>query len=174
MNLAHDLLTQEYIEVIHDLEKKNRVARIKDIARARGVTCANVSAAMSNLVRKSLIDHEQYGHVVLTAEGRRLARQLEKRHTAIKKFMSEILGLDEALAESEACKLEHVLSGRSLQAIGNFLQFVDKCPKRDRRTVVLFRSCGLFGDAGDKCELCRTEGDLETEKSRKNGPETNA
>jgi DtxR family transcriptional regulator, Mn-dependent transcriptional regulator len=154
MNITQDLLTQEYIEVIRDLEKKNRVARVKDIARARGVTCANVSVAMSNLAKKELINHEQYGHIVLTASGRRLARNLDKRHMAIKKFLMDVLGLQAELAESEACKLEHVMSPESMHAIGNFLLFVDKCPKRDRKNAVLFRTCGLYSPNESTCQEC--------------------
>ncbi|HNY93033.1 MAG TPA: metal-dependent transcriptional regulator [bacterium] len=161
MDISHDLLTQEYIEVIRDLEKKNRVARIKDIASVRGVTCANVSVAMTNLARKELVVHEQYGHVVLTSAGRRLARNLEKRHLAIRRFMTDVLGLETELAESEACKLEHVMSPLAMQAISRFLLFVERCPKRDRENVVLFRLCGLFGDSAADCSECAQEGNEE-------------
>jgi DtxR family Mn-dependent transcriptional regulator len=157
MDISHDLLTQEYIEVIRDLEKKNRVARVKDIARVRGVSSANVSVAMSNLAKRELIAHEQYGHVVLTAEGRRLARALDKRHLAIRKFMTEVLGLDEELAENEACKLEHVMSPASLQAMSRFLTFIEKCPKRERSNVILFRTCGLFTDQTNSCHQCSVD-----------------
>ncbi len=161
MDISHDLLTQEYIEVIRDLEKKNRVARIKDIASVRGVTCANVSVAMTNLARKELVVHEQYGHVVLTSAGRRLARNLEKRHLAIRRFMTDVLGLETELAESEACKLEHVMSPLAMQAISRFLLFVERCPKRDRENVVLFRMCGLFGDSAATCIKCAQAGNEE-------------
>jgi len=162
MDISHDLLTQEYIEVIRDLEKKNRVARIKDIASVRGVTCANVSVAVNNLARKELVEHEQYGHVVLTSAGRRLARVLEKRHQAIRSFMTDVLGLESDLAESEACKLEHVMSPLAMQAISRFLLFVERCPKRDRDNVVLFRMCGLFGDpAAAGCSACAHVSDEE-------------
>ncbi|HNW58683.1 MAG TPA: metal-dependent transcriptional regulator [bacterium] len=154
MDIIHDQRTQEYIEVIHDLEKQNRVARVKDIARARGVSPANVSIALNHLAKKALILHEQYGHVVLTAEGQRVAQVLEKRHNAIRQFMTHVLGLEESLAESEACTLEHILSPESLQAIGRFLIFIDQCPKRDRSGTILFRACGLFGDAAASCQHC--------------------
>ncbi|HQI50227.1 MAG TPA: metal-dependent transcriptional regulator, partial [bacterium] len=151
MNIEHDHLTQVYIEVIRDLERQNRVARVKDIARIRGVSPANVSSALNNLAKKGLILHEQYGHVVLTAEGRHLAHVLDERHVAIRMFMTDVLGLERNLAESEACTLEHVMSQESLLAIGRFLQFVDRCPKRDRSGVILFRTCGLFGAATAPC-----------------------
>ena len=151
---SHDLLTQEYIEVIRDLEKINRVARVKDIARARGVTCANVSVAMNNLAKKELINHEQYGHIVLTAEGNRLARTLERRHQGIKKFLVGVLMLDADLAETEACKLEHVMSPKSLQAMSDFLLFVEKCPKHDLRIAEQFKNCGLYSGAQCGCRDC--------------------
>ncbi len=157
MEIEHDQLTQVYIEVIRDLERQNRVARVKDIARSRGVSPANVSIALNNLARKGLIVHEQYGHVILTAEGHHVAQVLDERHVAIRQFMTEVLGLEDGLAESEACTLEHVMSPESLAAIGRFLQFIDHCPKRDRRGVILFRTCGLFNSASAPCQQCTAE-----------------
>ncbi len=153
----YDLLTQEYIEVISELEAKNRVARVKDIAEARQVSSSNVSIALNNLAKKDLITHEQYGHVLLTAQGRKLARDLARRHQAIKLFLIQILGIDPQLAEIDACKIEHVMSPASLDALHAFLQFVASCPRKPQRQDVLFTSCSRFNDRGHGCDSCLTD-----------------
>lgn len=128
MELPHDLVTQEYIEVIGELEKENRVARVKDIAVRRGVSRSSVSIALNQLAKKELISHEQYGHVILTQQGRRLANRLEKRHQAVKSFLINILGISEGTAETDACQIEHLMSGETVTALVNFLDFLEGNP----------------------------------------------
>ena len=86
MSTSHDLTTQEYIEVIHDLETEKKVARVKDIADRRGVSKSSVSLVLNQLRKKDLIDHEQYGHVTLSETGLVLAKELERKHSIIKTF----------------------------------------------------------------------------------------
>ena len=106
MSLTHDTTTQEYIEVIRDLENENKVARVKDIADRRGVSRSSVSIILNQLLKKDLIAHEQYGHVSLSQKGRRLANDLERRHQAIKEFLVKVLGVSDENAEKDACKFE--------------------------------------------------------------------
>jgi DtxR family Mn-dependent transcriptional regulator len=153
----YDLLTQEYIEVISELIKRNRVARVKDIAGARQVSSANVSIALTQLAKKELVSHEQYGHVSLTAQGRRLARDLNRRHQAIKQFLIRILGIEPELAEADACKIEHVMSPASLTALSAFLEFESHCPRKPQRHAVLFASCSRYNQHGSGCNVCRDE-----------------
>jgi DtxR family Mn-dependent transcriptional regulator len=130
MDFPHDTVTQEYIEIIADLENENKVARVKDIAERRGVTRSSVSIALSQLAKKELISHEAYGHIALTVKGRRLAQNLTLRHQAVKDLLTDILGLDEAIAELDACKFEHLISVETYSALMRFLYLVRQCPKK--------------------------------------------
>ncbi len=125
MSLPYDTTTQEYIEVIYDLEQKHRVARVTDIAESRGVTKASVSLILGNLQKKELIDRKQYGHITLTKAGRRLGAKLTQRHSAIKDFLHLVIGVPEHIADQDACKLEHILSKESCMAIKDIVKIVD-------------------------------------------------
>jgi DtxR family transcriptional regulator, Mn-dependent transcriptional regulator len=122
MSLLHDLTTQEYIEVIHELEQENKVARVKDIADRRGVTRSSVSLVLNQLKTKELIDHEQYGHVTLSKKGTKLAKTLQRKHDTLKSFFTSILKVPENIANMDACKIEHDISAESLNAMKKMLE----------------------------------------------------
>jgi len=129
MSLPYDTTTQEYIEVIYDLEQENRVARVTDIAQRRGVTKASVSLVLNQLQKKELVDRKQYGHITLTKSGRRLGSTLSKRHQAIKRFLNIIVGVPERIADKDACKLEHILSKESCKAIVKITKAIENQPQ---------------------------------------------
>lgn len=121
-----DTTTQEYVEAIHSLQKKHKVARVKDIAALRGVTMSSVSIAINLLKDKNLIKHEQYGLVELTEQGEELGCLLDQRHQAIKIFLKNVLGVDEKIAEKDACNLEHIVSSETIEKLMKFLKSSEK------------------------------------------------
>ncbi len=165
MELAHGTTTQEYVEVIHELERAKKVARVKDIAERRGVTRSSVSLVLNQLVKKELITHEQYGHVTLTESGQSLANSLERRHRIIKGFLASVLGLPESVAEIDACKLEHHVSDESLAALVRFLSFIENCPHIAQSTMPFFAANCTYVLGADHCKKCtwRKTGNAETE-----------
>ncbi|HNR67439.1 MAG TPA: metal-dependent transcriptional regulator [bacterium] len=154
MNLTHDTTTQEYIELILDIERENRVARVKDIADRRGVSRSSVSIILNHLRQKNLIKHEHYSHVTLTEKGKNLALMLESRHQVLKAFFTNVLGIEETVAEKDACIFEHMISPETLDAISRFLLFIEKCPKVTAQSQILFRQCDKFNDQAVGCDDC--------------------
>jgi len=154
MDFPHDTVTQEYIEIIADLENENKVARVKDIAERRGVTRSSVSIALSQLAKKELISHEAYGHIALTVKGRRLAQNLTLRHQAVKDLLTDILGLDEAIAELAAWKFEHLISVETYSALMRFLYLVRQCPKKHGQFMREVRECARAYSDGTPCVEC--------------------
>jgi DtxR family transcriptional regulator, Mn-dependent transcriptional regulator len=114
---------QEYIELIHSLQKKNPVARIKDIARLRQVASPTVTVAVDRLKKSGLVEHEKSGYVVLTDEGKALAGRLERRHQLIQEFLHAVLGVEHNVAEEDACSIEHLLNKQSVDGLERFLEF---------------------------------------------------
>lgn len=113
---------QEYVELIHALQKKNPVARIKDIAKLRDVASPTVTVAVDRLKTAGLVTHEKSGYVVLTEEGKYLAGRLERRHQLVRKFLQDVLGVDPEIAEQDACNIEHVLHRQSINSLEKFLE----------------------------------------------------
>jgi DtxR family Mn-dependent transcriptional regulator len=100
---------EDYLEAILQLERSSRVARVSDIASQLNVSRPSVTGALKGLVGRGLVDHVPYGHATLTEEGTRIALEVERRHLAIRDFLTDVLGIEEQRAEVTACRLEHVL-----------------------------------------------------------------
>lgn len=120
-NFPFSLAVQEYVEIIRDLSDAGRVARIKDIAEARGVSPASVSTAVGTLAALGLVEHRHYGYVVLTEAGGRLGEKLRRRHEIIRSFFEQCIGLERSVADREACVLEHSMSEQALDGLVRFI-----------------------------------------------------
>jgi DtxR family Mn-dependent transcriptional regulator len=100
---------EDYLEAILQLERESRVARVSEIADQLHVSRPSVTGALKNLAGRGLVSHARYGHATLTAEGTRIATDVERRHVAIRDFLTGVLSIPADKAESTACRLEHVL-----------------------------------------------------------------
>lgn len=144
--LNFDTTTQEYVEIIRDLQKSQKVARVKDIAESRGVTKSSVSLALGLLKEKNLIRHEQYGLVELTEKGEELGRVLDRRHQTLKAFLKDILGMESAAAEQDACTLEHVISAETIDRLCNFIEFLEKYSGAETNLIAIYQN--EYGTSG--------------------------
>ncbi len=100
---------EDYLEAILQLERESRVARVSEIADQLHVSRPSVTGALKNLAGRGLVSHARYGHATLTEEGARIALDVERRHMAIRDFLTGVLSIPAEKAEATACKLEHVL-----------------------------------------------------------------
>ncbi len=116
---------EDYLEAIAFLEKGKGVARVNDIGRLLHVKNSSVNAALAILAKSNLVVHERYGTVELTAEGERLASGVQERHDTIFKFLSKILEIDEKVAQTDACKMEHTISPMTFDRLTKFIRFVE-------------------------------------------------
>ncbi len=111
-----------YLEAILELEAKNSVVRSVDIARFLGVTKPSVNRAMSNLKKEGYINQEPYGDIAFTEKGRSKANSIHELHHVITDFLIKSLGIDIAVAEADACRMEHVISSETVKAIKAYLR----------------------------------------------------
>ena len=65
---------------------------------------------------------ERYGPVYLTEDGKNKARAIYKRHQTIKEFLVSILGVDEQIAEEDACSIEHVISKETMDRLMDYME----------------------------------------------------
>lgn len=112
MNPSHKLTSsnEDYLETILELCGTCNQIRSVDIAEHLSVSKASVNKAMGILREAELIEQAYYGSIRLTDLGRQRASEVLARHLMIKRFLIEILGIDEDIAEQDACKMEHVIS----------------------------------------------------------------
>lgn len=107
---------ENYLETILILSQKLPVVRAVDISNELGYKKSSVSVAMKNLRESKHISVSDAGFITLTESGRQIAEMIYERHSFISTWLME-LGVDEAVATADACKIEHVISNESFQAI---------------------------------------------------------
>jgi Mn-dependent DtxR family transcriptional regulator len=115
---------ENYLEAIYELSSAGKGARVSDIAERLGVTKASTNSAMTTLSERGLIINEKYKEVLLTEEGRRFAELTAQKHHIIKRFLEDVLSVDAAIADEDACAIEHVISNDSIEAMGHYLDSV--------------------------------------------------
>ena len=112
---------ENYLETILMLSKKLPVVRSVDIANELDFKKSSVSVAMKNLREKNHITVSDAGFINLTQSGREIAEMIYERHEFLSKWLIS-LGVPAETATEDACKIEHVLSKESFQAIKDFVK----------------------------------------------------
>ena len=111
---------ENYLETILMLGKKLPVVRSVDIANELGYKKSSVSIAMKNLREKNHITVTDAGFIYLTDSGKEIAEMIYERHEFLSKWLTS-LGVPEETATEDACKIEHVISKESFEAIKKFV-----------------------------------------------------
>ena len=120
INMKIHASAEDYLERILILSENNDELHAIDIARSMNFSKPSVSIALKKLQEKKLIEIDDNLHIHLTETGRDIATKVYEKHTIISKALIS-LGVDEEIAKEDACKLEHVLSEESFDAIKNFI-----------------------------------------------------
>ena len=107
---------ENYLETILLLSKKLPVVRSVDIATELGFKKSSVSVAMKNLREKKHITVTDAGFIYLTDSGREIAEMIYERHEFLSSYL-EGLGVPADIAAEDACKIEHVISKESFEAL---------------------------------------------------------
>jgi len=114
---------EDYLKVIYIIQvmKKKRVVRVRDIALFMHVRMSSVTSALKKLSDLGLINYSKRNYVELTDKGKELASQLYKRWEIIYLFLKDILKVKEETARRDACRIEHVISEETYDAIRRIL-----------------------------------------------------
>ena len=113
---------EDYLETILLLEMRNGTVRAVDVANELGYSKPSVTRAMGVLKKAGLVDQELYGTIQLTEAGRKRANEIYDRHVLIKEFLMTVLSLDARTAETDACRIEHIVSQTTIDRIRALLQ----------------------------------------------------
>ena len=107
---------ENYLETILILSKQLPVVRSVDVANELGFKKSSVSIAMKNLREKNHITVTDAGYIYLTDSGKEIAEMIYERHELLTSWLVR-LGVSHEIAAEDACKVEHVLSAESFEAI---------------------------------------------------------
>ncbi len=107
---------ENYLETILILSRKKPVVRSVDIAEELGFKKSSVSVAMKNLRERGNITVTKEGYIYLTGSGQQIADMIYERHQFLSAWLVS-LGVDPETAVEDACRMEHVISPESFEAI---------------------------------------------------------
>ena len=110
-----------YLETIYVLSNRSSAVRSIDVSDHMGFSKPSVSRAVGLLRKGGYIDVDSDGYLTLTELGRSVAEKMYERHTILTSLLIR-LGVDEAIASEDACKIEHDISEQTFDAIKSFLQ----------------------------------------------------
>ena len=108
--------SENYLEAILSLHERHGLVRSIDIANELHFSKPSVSVAMKNLRQKNLITVADNGDIRLTEDGHKIADKVYERHQLISSWLM-ILGVQEKTAIHDACRIEHIISEESFQAL---------------------------------------------------------
>lgn len=112
---------ENYLETILILSKSHPVVRSVDIAEELGFKKSSVSVAMKNLREKDHIRVTREGFIYLTESGREIAEMIYERHELLSEWLIR-LGVNPQTAVDDACRIEHVISSESFDALKKYIQ----------------------------------------------------
>ena len=113
---------ENYLEIIFMLGKSGAVRSV-DIAEKSGFSKPSVSIAIHSLADQGYVEIDEHKLITLTPKGEKIAMEVYARHKYLTTFLLRTLDLDKAVAESDACKIEHIISTEMYEAIQ---KYVDK------------------------------------------------
>lgn len=121
-----DMRTREseemYLETIFLLKKKKANVRSVDIVDTLNYAKSSVSKAVNLLVKKGYITLDRVsGDIDFTADGKERAEKIYERHEVLTRALEKI-GADAAMAEENACRIEHVVSDELFEIIKAFVK----------------------------------------------------
>ena len=117
---------EDYLESIYRLSLESaegdKSVRSVDVAEQLEVSKASVNKSLSQLKEMGMVVQSRYGRVVLTEEGEAYAKVVWRSHRALRTFLEHDLVVKPEIADEEACLMEHVLPGDTMQRLIGYLE----------------------------------------------------
>lgn len=113
-----------YLMTIRELKERDGFARLSDIANHMDITPGSCSITLGNLKGKGFIEGDEKKMYHLTVLGDELLDQVVKNEALFQQFFHEVLGVEKFQAEVDACKIEHLISPETSEALCQYLRFL--------------------------------------------------
>jgi Mn-dependent DtxR family transcriptional regulator len=110
-----------YLETIYILSKSQNYVRSIDVANYTGYSKPSVSRAIGLLKSGGYVTVDGNGYLSLTQVGKDVAQKIYERHTMLTELLVR-LGVPKEIAAEDACKIEHVISDETVEAIRNHVE----------------------------------------------------
>ena len=113
-----------HLHAIHEVGRRyGGWARVSDIARELNITRGSVSINLRALKKRGLVMQDEHHMVKLSPVGEQIVGAVAAKRVALKALLHEVLRIDEAQAEIDSCKIEHLVSDATREHLAAFLKF---------------------------------------------------
>ncbi len=151
MERTHSASMEDYLESIIMLREGKEAVRVSQMSKALGVKMPSVTSALRKLSQQGLVEHKRYGRVQLTPDGEKIAKDVLRRHEALRRFLAEILNVDPEIAAVDACKMEHSVSPVTQEKLAKLIEFVLSRPEVQPEWLRLFNRYVNSGEIPQEC-----------------------
>ena len=110
-----------YLETVYVLIKENQNVRSVDIAEHMSYSKPSVSRAVGKLKEEKYITVDKDGYITLTDKGMSVAKNIYERHTILSSLLL-MLGVSDQVAAEDACRIEHVISEETFEALKKYIE----------------------------------------------------
>lgn len=110
-----------YLESIFVLCREKGAVRSIDVAEYMNYSKPSISRGVSLLKQQGYIVMDKDGYITLTDAGKAMAQNIFERHTVLTRILTSI-GVDEETAAEDACRIEHVISEKTFEALKNIMK----------------------------------------------------
>jgi Mn-dependent DtxR family transcriptional regulator len=142
-----------YLLAIFELVNENGYARLSDVANKLKISKGSLSTSLRALMKKGLVLEDENKHLSLSVKGQEFAVHIERTFSVVENFFEKILGVDTKTAEIDACKIEHLLSSDTTEAMMKMLKVYEDKPaifEKIKEKQKAFDDCSIDG-----CRKCK-------------------
>lgn len=143
-----------YLLAISSLEGADERPRAADIARRLDVSRAAVSLQLRALRDHGLVEIGNDHRIRLTRLGSDVVSRVASKRQVVRTFLREVLAIEDGIAESDACKVEHLISEETAAALARFVRFLRADAESAPRILEAFREATAECPPGVRCDFC--------------------
>ena len=113
-----------HLAAIHDLRERLGYARVSDVAEHLAITKGSVSLTLKALKEKGYVEEDRNKFLILSEKSHRIVHRVLAKRAIVKRFLTDVLHVDDQQAEIDACKVEHLLSVKTGESLLYFVDFL--------------------------------------------------
>jgi DtxR family Mn-dependent transcriptional regulator len=130
-------------------------ARVSDIARALNITRGSVSINLRALKKRGWVETDAHRLVKLSPEGLKAAQAVMAKRIVVKTFLAEVLGVPEAQADIDSCKIEHLISDATGERLIHFMRLLTSGAPLSAEVLKRFRGSHRACPKSGTCDVCK-------------------
>jgi len=146
-----------HLMAMHELLKKNGYVRGVDIANYLNISRSSVSITIKKLLNKGYVKEDENKFYQFTEHGLELINDVLSKRRIIQLFFNRVLSLDDNLAESEACKVEHLLEEETGQKLMSFMGYFLSNNKAAEQFRDAYNEFTFNCQNAEDCNICELE-----------------